>query len=311
MWSCSPRFVLVFWITYPTNSALDGKSLAELDLNLLRAYTLKVEDHLSDRTFNRFAKTFPNSSHETLKMTKKCVWSLAGFQPMRYSCCVNSWVCFVGPYENLTECPDCKEAWCGAHGKPRKYYDYLPVIPWLKAMSANAAHVEKIRYWAEFVHEPGVTKDIFNGSHYKSLLDSTVPAGAAHPLFYFSDEHDIALGLSTDGFAPFRKCKQTCWPIILFNWQPPSWSPFPEEVLHPCHHGPGSKKALGLGFILLATRSRTDSAGDGCQGFRRNQPFNIFTPRLSHPGIWWHSCHGSSHANERAEWHQFLSDMWN
>src|SRR6266508_1368970 len=168
----------------------------------------------SDRTFNRFAKTFPNSSHETLKMTKKRVWSLAGFQPVQYSCCVNSCVCFVGPYENLTECPNCKEARCGADGKLRKYYDYFPVIPRLKAMSANAAHAEKMCYRAEFVHEPGVTKDVFDGSHYQSLLDSTVPT---HPLFYFSDERNIAIGLSTDGFAPFRKRKQTCWPIILFT----------------------------------------------------------------------------------------------
>jgi len=62
---------VAYLCAYPTNSALDGKSLAESDLDLLCAYTLKVEDHLSDRTFNRFAKTFPNSSHETLKMTKK------------------------------------------------------------------------------------------------------------------------------------------------------------------------------------------------------------------------------------------------
>jgi hypothetical protein len=39
-------------ITYPTNSSLDRKSLAQSDLNLLRTYMLKVEDHLSDRTFS-------------------------------------------------------------------------------------------------------------------------------------------------------------------------------------------------------------------------------------------------------------------
>jgi len=88
-------------------------------------------------------------------------------------------------------------------------------------MSANAAHMEKMRYRVEFVHEPGVTKDIFDGSHYQSLLDTAIPAGAAHPFFYFADERDIALGLSTDGFAPFRRCKQTCWPIILFNYNLP------------------------------------------------------------------------------------------
>jgi len=89
-------------------------------------------------------------------------------------------------------------------------------------MLANAAHVEKMCYQAEFVHEPGVTKDIFDGSHYQSLLDTAISAGVAHPFFYFADEHNIALGLSTDSFAPFRRCKQTCWPIILFNYNLPS-----------------------------------------------------------------------------------------
>ena len=32
------------------------KSLAESDLDLLRVYTLKVEDHLSDHTFNRLPR---------------------------------------------------------------------------------------------------------------------------------------------------------------------------------------------------------------------------------------------------------------
>jgi len=109
-------------------------------------------------------------------------------------------------------------------------------------MLANAAHAEKMRYRAEFVHEPGVTKDVFDGSHYQSLLDSTVPAGAAHPLFYFSDERDIALGLSTDGFAPFRKRKQMCWPIILFNYNLPPEVRFQKKYCIHVATVPGPKK---------------------------------------------------------------------
>jgi len=109
-------------------------------------------------------------------------------------------------------------------------------------MSANAAHAEKMHYQAEFVHKPGVTKDIFDGSHYQSLLESTVPAGVAHPLFYFSDEHDIALGLSTDGFAPFRKRKQTCWPIILFNYNLPPEVCFQKKYCIHVATVPGPKK---------------------------------------------------------------------
>jgi hypothetical protein len=32
---------------------------------------------------------------------------------------------------------------------------------------------------------------------------------------------DIALGLLTDGFGPFKKCKQSCWPLITFNYNLP------------------------------------------------------------------------------------------
>jgi Transposase family tnp2 len=229
-------------MAYLTNNSLDGKSLGASDHDLLRVYTLKVEDHLSDRTFNRFAKAFPTSGHDTLKVTKRRVRSLAGFQPIRYSCCINSCICFVGPYENLTECPNCKEARYGPNEKPRKYYDYLPIIPRLKAQMANSAQAAKMRYRAEFVHEPGVVKDVFDGSHYRSLLDTRVPSSEAHPFFYFSDERDIALGLSTDGFAPFKKRSQTCWPIILFNYNIPPQLRFRKKYCIHVATVPGPKK---------------------------------------------------------------------
>ena len=38
---------------------------------------------------------------------------------------------------------------------------------------------------------------------------------------YFSDCHDVALGLSTDSFSPFNKRKSTAWPLILFNYNLP------------------------------------------------------------------------------------------
>ena len=121
---------------------------------------------MSDRTFRRLAKAFPNLSQDSLKMVKKRVQSLAGFQPVRYSCCINSCVCFVGPYEALTECPSCRKARFKANGKPRKLFDYVPVIPRLQAMSANSIHAKKMRYPANRIHEPGVIKDVFDGSYY-------------------------------------------------------------------------------------------------------------------------------------------------
>ena len=201
-----------------------------------------MEDNLSDRTFNRLSKAFPDSTLDSLKMVKKRVRFLSGFQTVRYSCCINSCVCYVGPYEDLTECPNCKEARFKANGKSRKYYDYIPLIPRLQAMSANSKHAEKMRYRANHVHEPEVIKDVFDGSHYQSLLATIVPGDEDIPFFYFSDERDIALGLSTDGFAPFKRRNKTCWPIILFNYNLPPEIRFQKKYCIHIATVPGPKK---------------------------------------------------------------------
>jgi hypothetical protein len=102
-------------------------------------------------------------------------------------------------------CPNCKEERFNNQNKPRKVFEYLPLIPRLQAMSANREFADKMRYRAYFEHEDGVTMDVFDGSHYRSLLTKVVPASCNdQPFFYFSDARDIALGLSTDGFAPFK-----------------------------------------------------------------------------------------------------------
>jgi hypothetical protein len=72
-------------------------------------------------------------------------------------------------------------------------------------MSANHQQATKMHYRANFVHQQGVTMDIFDGSHYQSLLSKIIPTHNNNdPFYYFSDECDIAFGLSTDGFAPFK-----------------------------------------------------------------------------------------------------------
>jgi len=109
-------------------------------------------------------------------------------------------------------------------------------------MSANSIHAGKMRYRANHEHEPGVIKDVFDGSHYQSLLNTIVPAGMDDPYFYFSDKCDIALGLSTDGFSPFKKRKKTCWPIILFNFNLPPEIRFQKKYCIHVATVPGPKK---------------------------------------------------------------------
>jgi len=109
-------------------------------------------------------------------------------------------------------------------------------------MLANSTHAEKMRYRANHEHEPGVIKDVFDGSHYRSLLNTVVPTGEADPYFYFSDKRDIALGLSTDGFTPFKKRDKTCWPIILFNYNLPPEIRFQKRYCIHVATVPGPKK---------------------------------------------------------------------
>ncbi|KAI0954299.1 hypothetical protein AcV7_007568 [Taiwanofungus camphoratus] len=38
------------------------------------------------------------------------------------------------------------------------------------------------------------------------------------PAWFFNDLCDVALGLSTDGFGPFKWCTHTAWLLVIFNY---------------------------------------------------------------------------------------------
>jgi hypothetical protein len=85
-----------------------------------------------------------------------------------------------------------------------------------------------MQYRAKHQEDPTRFTDIFDGSHYRSLLETFVTIGdETLPFWFFSDSQDIALGLSTDGFGPFKHRNKTAWPIVLFNYNLP-----PEERIH-------------------------------------------------------------------------------
>ena len=58
---------------------LEGKLLDESDLTLLRAYTLKVEDGITNAAFNKLHFDFPQAPLDTIKYTEKRVQFLSGF----------------------------------------------------------------------------------------------------------------------------------------------------------------------------------------------------------------------------------------
>jgi hypothetical protein len=95
----------------------------------------------------------------------------------------------------------------------------------------------------EHEHTPGTTKDVFDGEHYHKLRNKHVELnGKTYPHNYFEDPRNLALGLSTDGFAPFKKRKSTAWPLIIFNYNLPPDICFHLDNVLPLGVIPGPKK---------------------------------------------------------------------
>ncbi|KAI0309716.1 hypothetical protein OF83DRAFT_1042067, partial [Amylostereum chailletii] len=136
---------------------------------------------------------------------------LAGFKPRLYDCCINSCCCFTGPLEDEDKCPKCNEPRYKSNGRGRKHFTYLPVIPRLTAFMASQPMAERLQYRAkEHEHTPDDINDVFDGTHYHSLCKEKVVVDGKKLLHrYFQDSRDMALGVTTDGFAPFRRRKST------------------------------------------------------------------------------------------------------
>jgi len=108
-----------------------------------------------------------------------------------------------------------------------------------------------MQYRASRQHDPTKVTDIFDGAHYSLLRESFVTVGGEElPNWFFSDPRDIALGLSTDGFGPFKHRTKTAWPIILFNYNLPPEERFLKKNIISVGVIPGPKKPGDLDSFL-------------------------------------------------------------
>ncbi|KAJ7917801.1 hypothetical protein B0H13DRAFT_2322008 [Mycena leptocephala] len=186
-----------------------AEELTEEDLAILRAFALKTEDHLTNATFEKLPYTFPTANIQTLKVTKARIEFLAEFKPVAYDCCPGSCCCYVGPHANEQKCPYCNEPRFEANGRPRKTFTYVPLIPRLVAYFKNSAAIEQMSYRGKYKPSAKM-KDFFDGANYRVLRDRFVTVNGQKMSYkFFCDVRDIALGLSTDGFAPFKRRKKT------------------------------------------------------------------------------------------------------
>ena len=82
------------------------------------------------------------------------------------------------------------------------------------------------------------------------LGQCVVADGKQLPHKYFGDIRDIALGLSADGFAPFRRRTKTAWPLILFNYSLPPEIRFQLENILSLGVIPGPKKPVDFDSFI-------------------------------------------------------------
>ena len=86
-------------------------------------------------------------------------------------------------------------------------------------------------YQSDFISDENTIKDVFDGKNYKQLKEEYITIGGVHQAHkFFSDNCDIALGLSLNGFCPFKWWNQTCWPLIIFIYNLP-----PDIQFHLCN----------------------------------------------------------------------------
>ncbi|THU75866.1 hypothetical protein K435DRAFT_580313, partial [Dendrothele bispora CBS 962.96] len=173
---------------------------------------VKIETHMNEKTFQSLPFAFPESNLQSWKVTKARAAWLARFQPVPYDCCINSCCCFVGPHADENTCPYCKEPRFRSDSKhPHKRFIYIPLIPRLVSFFRSPYMVEKLRYRAGFTESDVNITDIFDGNLYSHLCVQNVSIGENDlPHKFFQFPRDIALGLSTDGFAPWRRRTKTC-----------------------------------------------------------------------------------------------------
>ena len=189
---------------------------------------------------------------------------LSNLETASYDCCVNSCCCFLGTYENDDSCPFCGEGHYVEHSKdPRKKYTYTLLIPHLHGMYDNKLMCRELLYrhehklpsdssnlTSDLDSAIGMT-DIWDGKIYNELKGRHIGInGTQLNAKYFSDPHNLALGLSTDGFAPWHKWKYTAWPLLIINYNLPPDKQFHQKIILVLSVIPGPKKPKDIDSFL-------------------------------------------------------------
>jgi len=213
-------YLMHFLITNSAQEHLDPD-----DLDTICAFNYHITKSMTRDAFESLRHAFPTwvQNIKSLFETQRRVAELSGLKAEYSDCCPKICCCFTGSYKDLDHCPfpDCQEPRYDEFGKPRMQFQHLPVGPRLQAMFLNNDIIKLLDY--RTTRTPGDSvSDVFDGKLYRDLCEQFVRVDdQTFDHKYFEDKHNIALGLSLDGFPIFNKRNLSAWPVILINFSLP------------------------------------------------------------------------------------------
>ncbi|KAG9077339.1 hypothetical protein FRC06_008973, partial [Ceratobasidium sp. 370] len=180
-----------------------GFKLSEEDLLLVETFNYKVDTKISGKAFSKFPRAFHQQlsdlpSEDRIRMR---VTALSG----------------MGAFYSTAASIRALHTRAGTRNSTSVHIVTNPAINVTNAtpIVSNPEQIQN-NSWEELRRFDGVVYHDLKGKH-------VVVDGEELEHNYFELATDIALGLSTDGFGPWKKRSSTCWPIILFIYNlPPS-----------------------------------------------------------------------------------------
>ncbi|EUC56560.1 transposase family Tnp2 protein [Rhizoctonia solani AG-3 Rhs1AP] len=263
-----------------------GRTLNPDDMQAVRGFNYKVETNITANAYDKLPRAFPDELGTLPKQyaLRTRMARLSGIKGVRIECCVNSCMAFTKPFDTLDNCLFCDEDRYRPRKDPnaprtaRKFFQYIPIIPRLINMYRHPDTAKQLAYRSTYEHLSHLVRDIFDGAHYQRLCRSRVVVdGETLRHKFFSLPTDIALGLSSDGFGPFKSRKQSCWPLLAFNYNLNPEIRFRLENLLCLGVIPGPKAPKDIGTFLSPLIDELEDLARGVPAFdsRHNRPFAL------------------------------------
>ena len=122
----------------------DEFSISDYDLDILRPFRMKIRNNLTASTFHEMSYNFSKAGMKNLAKMRSHVQALSRFEPVIFACCINSCICYAGPYADLDKCPKCETSCLNESGRARQTFSYMPLIPRLRALMSNCTYATRL-----------------------------------------------------------------------------------------------------------------------------------------------------------------------